>query len=30
MGYHTFWLLAVGVYAALLGVYFKVVRRYLK
>lgn len=30
MSYHTFWLLTVAVYAAVLGVYFKVMRRYLK
>jgi hypothetical protein len=30
MSYDTFWLVTVAVYAALLGVYFKVVRRYLK
>jgi hypothetical protein len=30
MSYHTFWLVTVVVCAVLLGVYFKVVRRYLK
>jgi hypothetical protein len=30
MSYDTFWLVTVAGYAALLGVYFKVVRRYLK
>jgi len=30
MSFHPFWLVTVGVYVALLCVYFKVVRRYLK
>ncbi len=30
MSYHPFWLVTGAVYAAVLFVYFKVVRRYLK
>lgn len=30
LGYDTFWLLVGAVYVALLALYFKVVRRYLK